>query len=206
MNKLIIGIAGYAGAGKDFLAKELKKELESLGYSVSIDHFAKTLKEECRNFCLDHFSIDPISCTREDKEKIRDILIGVAKTRRKITDGKYWVEKLDSRLPKNENEIILIPDTRHAFYKEDECQWIQEKNKGLVVHVSRYSESFNNGIYKRDFVKAPNDEEKFNDELVKKRADYCFSWEDFKHEKSHEKYIHSLVQWLINRRVITIKK
>lgn len=98
MNQLIIGIAGYAGVGKDFLASALEEELNELSYKTEIEHFAKTLKEECREFCVEKFGIDPVLCSREEKEIIRDFLVGYAKSKRKLSNGAYWVQTLDKRV------------------------------------------------------------------------------------------------------------
>lgn len=201
MKQLIIGIAGYANSGKDFLSKALEKELIDLSIKTETDHFAKTLKEECRDFCIKNFSIDPTCCSREEKEKVRDFLVGHAKTRRKISNGTYWIDSLENRINNSKSEVIIIPDVRHAAYEFDECHWIQNKKRGVVIHVSRYSQ-LNDGD--RIFLKPANSEEKENDALVKKISDYSFCWKDFSEKNSHEPFVEKIVQWLIDTRKISV--
>lgn len=202
MNQLIIGIAGYAGVGKDFLAGALEKELKSLLFKTETEHFAKTLKEECRDFCINNFGVDPILCSRADKEKIRDFLVGYAKSKRKCSNGTYWVDTLEKRLENSSSEVVLIADVRHAAYTFDECQWIQSKNNGVVIHLSRYSDGVNG---ERVFSKPANSEEKKNDALVRSVSNYNFCWKDFSNEKSHEPFVKNVIQWLIDTRKISLE-
>lgn len=201
MNQLIIGIAGYAGVGKDFLASALEKELSELSYKTEIEHFAKTLKEECWEFCVEKFGIDPVSCSREEKEMIRDFLVGYAKSKRKFSNGAYWVKTLEKRVEISKSEVVLIADVRHAAYAFDECQWIRNKKNGIVIHVSRFSADENG---ERKFVGPANSEEKENDLLVKSFADYSFCWKDFADDSSYKPHVKNLVQWLISNKKINV--
>ena len=58
------------------------------------------------------------------------------------------------------NAVSFVTDVRY----ENEIDWIQNEEQGLVVHLHRAG------------CKAPNKEEKQNDPILKKRADIRVSW------------------------------
>ena len=83
----IIGISGVAGAGKDTFFNLLSQYAPCRKYSL-----ADELKKELNQWCRMHYGIDSQTCTREEKEIIRPLLVfhGALKRQagRKILDCK----------------------------------------------------------------------------------------------------------------------
>lgn len=189
MNK-IIGISGLAGDGKDSLCNLLRALFEEDGLQFERMAIADELKEECKQALLSIYNIDPITCSREEKDKIRDLLVFYAKVKREESKGTHWINKLGKRiqsLPKTEGDrIICIPDVRHAEYEKDEVAWIK-KNKGILVHVKKYKieSSF---PFKKTYSIPVNSEEAYHTPKLEEVADFVIEWQDTSPnppEKSH---------------------
>jgi hypothetical protein len=86
---------------------------------------------------------------------------------RKI-DSEFWIKKVEKRVETSiENKIItIIPDVRY----ENEVRWIQSKG-GFIIHLSRMG------------MKPANFEEKSNDPIIKRLANYKIQWKTFSDEK-----------------------
>ena len=101
----IITISGKAESGKDTTAAILKTELEALGYSVLIAHYADLLKYICKQF---------FGWNGEKDKEGRTLLqiVGTEGIRSKEPD--YWVDFIKQILGffPNEWDFVLIPDTR----------------------------------------------------------------------------------------------
>ena len=95
---MIIGVSGVAGAGKDLFVETCIQELANLGKTGVRLALATALKEEVKDWCLEHYRIDPTNCSREDKEKIRDFLVAHGTTKRHASEGRHWVEKLQPQI------------------------------------------------------------------------------------------------------------
>ena len=87
MRKLIIGISGVAGAGKDTFADILEKELDSFALSHDRYSLAEPLKKDVRGLIIEKFGIDILSCTREEKDLVRPLIVGFAEVTRKMSKG-----------------------------------------------------------------------------------------------------------------------
>ena len=163
-----IGICGYANSGKDFLCEVLSSK-----YSIARVSLADTLKREVREDCISKFGIDPVTCSREQKNQIRDYLVSYGKKKRLESDGRYFTEAADKYISKNDfsaYDFIIVPDIRYACYFDDEAQWLKSKN-GILLNVQR------NGVF------APNWEELTNLPAVVRRSDFTIAWPEFKTEK-----------------------
>ena len=72
----LIGIAGFASAGKDTAAKILQQEfMKRWGDDMKIVSFAKELKSDCDPFLQKHFGISAFTEVPLEKEIIRPILV-----------------------------------------------------------------------------------------------------------------------------------
>jgi hypothetical protein len=111
----VIGLIGYAGSGKDEVARQLG--LPGAG-------FADELKAICRPLAQ-VFGLD--LGKREDKEKFREVLVAVGRLGRSI-DPDFWVKRLD--LP--DAPTVAIRDVRYL----NECLAIQEVG-GTLAYVNR---------------------------------------------------------------------
>jgi len=179
--KKIIGISGLAGDGKDTICEIFSAFFKIAGYDFQRISLADKLKQECSPAMKEMFGIDPINCSREEKDIIRNYLVFYAKVKRIQSKGKHWtgiVEKIikQDKIDPSKNKIYCIPDIRHAFYAEDEAQWIK-KNNGILVHVKKYKiESVS--PYKISYSQPINDEEDFNNPIVEKFADFILEMND----------------------------
>lgn len=154
MTRKIIGIAGYAGAGKDTAAayiyeSSLTAEMED---RVFVQAFATNLKQACSamfGIPFEEFS-DPAVKNIPDSvwnltprqiaqfvgtELVRDnmekLLPGVGKD--------FWVQSLD--LSTKDADLLIIPDVRF----QNEADWILE-NGGIIINLTKQGADGNVGI------------------------------------------------------------
>jgi len=183
--KKIIAISGLAGDGKDSVCKILKNYFSKHSeYKLKRIALADQLKVECYEACMDLFRIDPINCSREDKEKIRDFLVFYGKIMRSKSKGTHWTSEALKRIEKfnSSNDIFCIPDIRYAFHPADECQWVKN-NGGIHIHVQKFTVDTNfelgKGVSVDIRLSTPiNKEELRNNPSVILFADYVIEWHD----------------------------
>lgn len=181
INKLkIIAVSGVARAGKDTIANGLASVLKDIhpNFNIFRASFAEDLKAEVYDFVLDKFGIDVFEADGEEKAIIRHVLVGHGKARRQQTKGRYWLERVEKKIHLLQPDVTIISDLRFAEEEADELFWLKNLG-GKLIHVSRFK--LNNG--KKQFVQPPNADEKLNDPLLKKAADFRISWQDSKDEK-----------------------
>lgn len=175
----IIAVSGVARAGKDTIANGLADCLKDMNPSLKIlrTSFANQLKAEAYDFIQEKFNIDVFSADGEEKEIIRPILVGIGQARRAQTQGRHWINLVEKEIQLERSDITIISDLRFAEEEADELQWLKEKG-GKLIHVSRFH--LNNG--KEEYVKPVNSDEKRNNPLLEKAADFSISWQDSKDE------------------------
>lgn len=187
-NLSVIGIAGVAGSGKDTFGKIIGSVFENSGGKVNYLSFAAKLKAEVSEISKKLYDIDPINCTREEKNLIRPLLLAHGAIMREKTQGQYWINSIKNLII--ENNINIITDVRFCEYECDEVDWIQS-NGGIVVHITRFFEENGQRIY----IMPDNEYEKRNDKTLKNKADYSFSWPtDISKQK---KYSEKFFKWLV---------
>lgn len=159
---MLIGISAFATVGKDTFASLLTQVVSPR--RVTQIAFAQALKEELdplfRAFGGTAFETDPIK-----KKLIRPILVSHGMSQRILTNGRYWIDKvqpivLDSLL---RGDIVIVTDVRF----ENEIDWLHSL-KGKSVYLNR------------EGVNAPNEEEKRNDPIMRAKADYLLNWPTLK--------------------------
>jgi dephospho-CoA kinase len=183
MNK-IIGITGVAGSGKDLFYSLLSKKRHASRFALAYE-----LKNELRDFSMSLYGIDPVSCSRADKEKIRNLLVFHGDFRRKQTEGRYWIEKLEQKINFANSEVICITDIRFVEYEKDEIHWLKKEKNGILIHISRILED---GTIKL----APNEKEEKNDPILKDMADYRIKWSTSKNISELDFHVENFVKWL----------
>lgn len=112
----ILTISGKAESGKDTTAKQIKNELEDMGYGVLICHYADLLKYICRQF----FSWDG-----KKNDEGRTILQKVGTDTIRKQNPEFWVGFIETILNffPDEWDYVLIPDTRFP----NEIEYLKEK-------------------------------------------------------------------------------
>lgn len=117
MNRVIVGLFGPAGVGKDTVA-------DAIGWPKA--SFAGTMKRLLQPL-WDSAGIDINN--REQKEKVRPIMIETGRCLRALNPH-HWVKNI--ALPPGDGPVV-ITDVRYL----NECQWVWA-NGGLVVELVRY--------------------------------------------------------------------
>lgn len=165
---LIFGIGGVARCGKDTLGKHLINKLNRLGFPAMNFSFAMELKRDLDPFLQEKLNISAFTEINSEKELIRPMLVcWGTDTCRKI-DPAFWIKKIEKQVRSSINNkiIVVITDVRY----ENEAKWIKE-NGGYMIHLSRMG------------LKPSNFQEKINDPIIKKHANYIIKWKTFSDEK-----------------------
>lgn len=122
----VITISGKAECGKDTTATVLKTELETLGYSVLITHYADLLKYVCKQF---------FGWNGKKDEEGRTLLQIVGTEGIRTKEPTYWVDFVKQILEffPNEWDFVLIPDTRFP----NEIDGMKEGFQTISVKIVR---------------------------------------------------------------------
>lgn len=203
---IVIGIAGYAKAGKDTFVSIAKTILERNDYRAIRVAFADKLKDEVQGMLYDNqFKLDVKKLTPEEKERVRPLFVFWGCQRRYESEGGlYWVDVVNDWLEdivyeykehgeSTERIVALISDVRFP----NEAKWIHETWKGQVVHLRRYKKvpigvnidehgCMKTTAYNHEYDLAPNEEEFKQDPLVLGQADYRVEWENKRAKSSEE--------------------
>ena len=185
-----IGISGVAGCGKNTLSSIIIKLLQRMDLPYRELSIANNLKQEVSWVSRELYGINSSNCTREEKNKIRPLLVAHGVIKRELSNGRHWVELLNKELAPD--KINIITDVRFNEYEKDEVYWLKKEINGVLIHLSRYDETKG----KRVFFPPANEKERENDSLVKNEADFIFNW---KTEGDHTKKIISashLLKWV----------
>jgi hypothetical protein len=198
--KRYIGISGVARSGKNLFCDISKKILaEKYGYKCSSYALAFYLKNDCKEFINDKLGLDVFTENTENKKVFRDMLVWYGDVKRKQTDGRYWTEKLQSDIDKDDSDVIFITDIRYNFYPKDEVYWIQKELNGKLIHISKYTYGFPSNERRmrpeydknvKVYTEPANDHERWNDPKVKVAADYQLEWKHISTEgKTYEEIL-----------------
>jgi len=182
----IVGISGLARSGKDLFATVAQNILEQ-EYNLTTDRHALAfeLKSDLDDLISLKTGIDVFTDDTEKKNIIRPLLVAYGDMMRKVSNGKYWTDKLNKKINDSKADVFFVTDIRYDFYPEDECWWVQNKPFGKLVHITRYKMGpapskryITTSTPVKMYDTPPNDHERLNDPKVKKKADYSFEWED----------------------------
>ena len=188
----IIGLSGVAGVGKDTFYSLLSERVPCVRFAL-----ADVLKEEVNLWCKKHYFIDPSSCSREDKEIIRPLLVTHGVIKRKQTEGRYWIEKLEQKLHhSNSRGFVIITDIRYDEYENDEVSWLKKEMNGLLVHISQFKKT--DDSLTNEFKAPANAEEERNNPRLIEKSDYKLEWETVTESHIHElsTHIDNFMIWL----------
>jgi hypothetical protein len=163
----IIGIGGYARAGKDTLYGFLRDFLKER-YQVDTQRvaLADKLKTELAPFLKEMYGIDAFTQDPNEKSLIRPLFVEHGRIRRTLSYGTHWTSAVEDKV----NTCILqgivpvITDIRYNHFPKDEVFWLHHKG-GIIIHVTRLDSG---GLP----LPAPNEEEHIHDVKTKLAADY----------------------------------
>jgi len=191
---IIIAVGGFARSGKDTFVKIAKKILKENGYSSIKLAFADALKEEIDPFLQENYGISSWTDNAEEKKIIRPFMVAHGCGKRAISNGTYWVNKIDEAIETIHftEDVIFISDCRFP----NEVDWVHDKWGGWFVHLKKYSvklkepsdefkkifpnilPDWNPNQIIRVFDSAPNEEEAVQDPICEQKADYRLELEN----------------------------
>lgn len=178
----VIGIAGYARAGKDTACSIAIDFLKENGINAKHYSFAEQLKKEVAPFLLGVCGVDVWTQDTELKKDIRDFLVWYGTTFWRKRDPQRWIRGVDAQLKSDGNvvDVAIISDVRYP----NEAEWVHSWG-GYLIHVSgckyvaadegRELGGMDLTLVKR-FLEAPNEQERINDPIVKELSDYRLEW------------------------------
>lgn len=179
----VIGVAGYARAGKDTFCSIALEILKANGINAKQYSFAGALKKEVKDFLQKNCGVNVYTQDTELKKDIRDFLVWYGTTFWRKRDPKRWIRGVDCQIKNDGNEIdiAIVSDVRYP----NEAEWIHSW-QGYLVHVAAWKwateQEIAGGCYHgndekhKHFFDAPNEQERINDPLVKAQADYKLEW------------------------------
>jgi len=172
-----IGICGYAGSGKDSLAKIIIDSNPSFDFIHLA--LAEELKNSLKDFCEAQFGISPFTTDRSKKSLIRPVLVEVARVKRVVTKGRFYTKILTQKINKAyfENKVPIVSDIRYTEYEQDEAFWIKNEQNGILIHIER------------EGVQAPNQDELDNDPKLKELSDICIKWPNLESPERMSKWL-----------------
>tara|TARA_R110000751_G_C13580756_1_gene459801 strand:- start:209 stop:709 length:501 start_codon:yes stop_codon:yes gene_type:complete len=151
---------------------------------------ANKLKQEVSWVSRELYGINSTNCTRKEKDTIRPLLVAHGEIKRKLSNGRHWVEALTKELAPD--KINIITDVRFNEYEKDEVYWLKNEINGVLIHLSRYDQA--NG--KRVYFPPANDSEKANNNLVKKESDFILNWKSEEEETKKISSASQMLKWL----------
>jgi len=159
---MIVGLCGLARSGKDSFFSFIEDIPLNEKPNIRLA-FADKLKEELDLFLRASFGISAFSKETEDKEVIRPILVAYGMQKRYVSNGLYWIEKIESEINRFQDEYnYFITDVRFP----NEVLKIKDMG-GICIYINRSGNL------------PPNEEEAKNDPLIRDMCEFEFSWNDF---------------------------
>ena len=166
MNKLelpsVIGIAGVAQSGKDTFFKLSHQILEEQEQSCMRTAFADAIKADLHQILIKRAGISAYTNDPTQKKLIRPMLVAYGTELIRTLDPDFWINraKMSIELSRHMDVPVFITDVRY----ENEIDWIQNEEGGVVVHVHKVGN------------RPANKEERESDPILKAKANVCLSW------------------------------
>lgn len=202
MNKIYIGVSGFARSGKNLFCDIAEKVLkEKFNLSSKTYALAYLLKKDCEPFIQEKLGLSAFSEKTEDKNLFREMLVWYGGVKRKQTEGRYWTGLLHEELKKDTNDVNFISDIRYVEYSGDEIFWLKKELGGKLVHISKYTYGFPtdgrhyrvNDLSKKIYTEAPNQHEAINDPKIRFLADYKVEWEQITTNGNKQDLVNNVV-------------
>ena len=202
MNKIYIGVSGFARSGKNLFCDIADKVLkEKFNLSSKTYALAYLLKKDCEPFIQEKLGLSAFSEKTEDKNLFREMLVWYGGVKRKQTEGRYWTGLLHEELKNDTNDVNFISDIRYVEYSGDEIFWLKKELGGKLVHISKYTYGFPtdgrhyriNNLSKKIYTEAPNQHEAINDPKIRFLADYKVEWEQITTNGNKQDLVNNVV-------------
>ena len=196
---IVVGISGVARSGKNLLCELLMQNLYLEGYTSKPFALASDLKNDCDEFLYKMCDLNVWTDLTEDKTQFREFLVWYGDLKRKQSNGRYWIDKLDRRISTYEGDVAIVTDVRYDHYDKDEVHWIKEEKQGLLIHLKRFKRDDTNFNH---FTQPANNHEKTNDNSLYEKADINITWETVKNPRKNDVIIdivNQTTQKIINR-------
>lgn len=189
MKKLIIGISGFATSGKDTCASLVHSYLGHAGLNSKTFSFANALKQDIDDFCTQKIGISAFTTDPLSKTKIRPILISYGQIQRNLSNGTYWIYKVDPQINEffdSGGNVAIVPDLRFKEFEYDELDYIRSFDDSIVVNVER--------IDSNNLIKAVHDSENEYYKILYNESDIKIKWQS----SNDLVYLNSKISDLIN--------
>ena len=180
---IVVGISGVARSGKNLLCELLMQNLYLEGYTSKPFALASDLKNDCDEFLYKMCDLNVWTDLTEDKTQFREFLVWYGDLKRKQSNGRYWIDKLDRRISTYEGDVAIVTDVRYDHYDKDEVHWIKEEKQGLLIHLKRFRRDDTNF---NQFTQPANNHEKTNDNSLYEKADINITWETVKNPRKND--------------------
>lgn len=177
----VVGVSGVARSGKNLFCDMVIKELSNQGYAGKQFALADALKRDCANFLNTFCKLDVHTDNTYQKSLFREFLVWYGDLKRKQSNGRHWIEKMDDTISRYTGDVAIISDVRYDHYANDELGWIIHEHEGLLVHLRRYEKSSTavideTGNVTFDYIQAPNEHERVNDPKLREGAHFRLDW------------------------------
>ena len=178
---LVVGICGVARSGKNLFCDMVIDDLAKQGYVGKQFALADALKRDCEEFLRDKCDLDVYSDDTQLKSLFREYLVWYGDLRRKQTNGRHWIEAMDTELAESDCDVALVSDVRYAHYQNDELGWVLFEHEGLLIHLRRWltpeiSMINLHSMEDRIYIEAPNEHERVNDPRLHEGAHLRIDW------------------------------
>lgn len=180
---IVVGISGVARSGKNLLCELLMQNLYLEGYTSKPFALAADLKNDCDEFLYKKCDLNVWTDLTEDKTQFREFLVWYGDLKRKQTNGRYWIDKLDRRISTYGGDVAIVTDVRYDHYDKDEVHWIKEEKQGLLIHLKRFKRDDTNLL---QYTKPANTHESTNDISLYEKADINITWETVKNPRKND--------------------
>ena len=176
---MILGIAGVATVGKDTLFKLLSERIP-----CERQAFADSLKEELFEFVLKTYKINIFSCSSEEKEIIRPLMVTHNRIQKTIHGNNYFINKLEEKIKTTQN-LSVICDVRYDY----EAEWIRNQN-GRTIYLSKTV----NG----KAIGPANEEELNNDAKARTRCELIVEWPECSDMRKLDSHVCKVLNFIKN--------
>jgi len=155
----IIGLCGHARSGKDTFCELAKAFLSEKEVGAARVAFADQLKKDLDELCRHKIGCSAFTDDPEEKKIIRPLLVTYGTDVMRKLDENCWIDKLEKNLYLHQ-QMQLLPIVTDVRYP-NEMEWVRKHN-------------------------GANKEEKVNNSILKKGADYRIMWPSFGKEEAME--------------------